>query len=112
MKIAYAVLSLCLCLGLTYNYHSYSPLSSEIAFHGRYYISNNSVAYDWACFNIDFCFSNSTKIVWEVVDSWNIYLVVLDRSTNRTIHPKKDTKIVVFESTKPESHCIEIIKIT
>jgi hypothetical protein len=70
------------------------------------------VVYDWSCFKIDFCFRDSRKIVWSVVDTWNIYHVVLDGNSTRTVHPKKEQKITVFEAATAESHCIEIIKIT
>ncbi len=94
------------------NVKFYGPLSSEIILHGRYYVEGAAIRYDWTCFKIDFCFRNSKKIVWNVVDTWNIYHVVVDSNQTKVVHPQKNQKIVVFESPSLESHCIEIIKIT
>ncbi len=74
----------------------YTPLSNEIILHGRYYMEGSTVKYDWCCFKIDFCFRNSKKIVWNVVDTWNIYHVVIDGKETKIIHPKKDQKITIF----------------
>jgi hypothetical protein len=51
-------------------------------------------------------------VVFDVVDTWNIYHVVIDGNSTKTLHPKKTQKNVVFQSDKTESHCVEIIKIT
>jgi hypothetical protein len=68
--------------------------------------------YDWTCFKISFCFQEATKAVWNLKDTWNIYQIVIDGTTTKTIHPKKEKQITIFESGSPASHCIEIIKIT
>lgn len=79
----------------------YAPLSKEIILHGRYYVEGSNVMYDWTCFKIDFCFENSKRVIWNVIDTWNIYHVVLDGNTTKVIHPKKDTKITIFEANSP-----------
>lgn len=68
---------------------AYPPLSPQIILHGRYYITNGDVAFDWTCFQIDFCFQNSTKVIINIVDSWNIYHVVVDGGEPKILHPKK-----------------------
>jgi hypothetical protein len=105
-------ITLLLLIAVTVSAVTFPPTTPEIALHGRYYIDGASVKYDWTCFKIDFCFTNSTKVYWNVDDSWNIYHVILDESKSTKIQPKKSKKILVFESAQPESHCLQIVKIT
>lgn len=74
----------------------FSPNSSEYTYHGRYYLQNGSVMYDWTCFKIDFCFTASAKAVWNIVDTWNIYHVVFDSNITKPFHPKKEKQITIF----------------
>jgi hypothetical protein len=80
---------------------SYAPLANEITLHGRYYMQGSSAMYDWACFKIDFCFKDSKRIVWNVVDSWNIYHVIVDSNSTKVVQPKKNQKVTIFESPTP-----------
>ena len=98
-----------IALTLTTTFPSTSP---EITLHGRYYVEGGSVKYDWPCFNIDFCFANATKVYWSVDDSWNIYHAILDESKTTKIQAKKNKRVLLFESAQPESHCLQIVKIT
>lgn len=112
IRIILIIVATTYSLGSQPSLTTYGPLSSEIILHGRYYSQGNSVAYDWTCFRIDFCFEQATKVIWKVVDTWNIYHVVTDGNSTLTVHPKHQQSIILFESTTPQSHCLQIIKIT
>jgi len=54
-------------------------------------MEGNFVKYDWPCFKIKFCFVNSTKVVWNVEDTWNNYKIITDESHEILIKPRKNT---------------------
>ena len=108
----FKVIILAVLVACTINGAIIQPTAPEITYHGRHYSDGGSIKYDWPCFSVDFCFTNAIKVYWNVDDTWNIYHVILDESKTTKIHPKKNKKIVVFESALPESHCLQIVKIT
>lgn len=57
---------------------AYAPLSPEIILHGRYYMADVDAAFDWSCFQIDFCFQDTKQVTVNLVDTWNIYQIVID----------------------------------
>ena len=91
----------------------YYPATSPLfTYSGRRYTVKESIAYDWPCFRIAFCFKDSTQVTWHIEDTWNIYNISLDGNQSKRIEPKKNTTIEIFSSNQPSSHCIEIFKIT
>ena len=90
----------------------YPATSPVFTYSGRRYIQNDTVRYDWPCFRIAFCFLSSNKVVLHIKDTWNIYNAIIDNETIEKVQPKKDTAVIIFESSSWESHCVEIFKIT
>jgi hypothetical protein len=90
----------------------YPATYPEIHISGRHYIQNNSIKYDWPCFRISFCFNSSTKLSVNLQDTWNIYQVIVDGNLTARVHPKKNVNVTVFQSSQPESHCLDFVKIT
>ena len=74
----------------------YPATATEITYSGRRYENNQTVKYDWPCFRIAFCFRESTKVVWQVKDTWNYYSVILDGNQSVKTKPGRSSSVTVF----------------
>lgn len=84
----------------------YPATAPEISISGRHYLINETVNYDWPCFRIAFCFESATKVEWQGKDTWNYYSIVLDGNAATKVKPGRSTRMTVFQSKNPESHCV------
>ena len=78
----------------------YYPASSPVfTYSGRRYLVDTSIAFDWQCFRIAFCFKNVAQVQWHIRDIWNKYSVVVDKETSFKVEPGKNDTITIFNST-------------